>query len=222
MNVLVVGSEGFIGSRLMKRQSDWHGIDIRMEDDFLTWKPDIDYDWIIFLAARTDQTLEGYLYNLTLYNRLIELFYDEQPAILFTSSAAVMGDTIYGKSKKAGEYLIQQMFKNTSILRLSNVYGDSDGHGVIDSFINGNTVIYGDGSDIRDYIHVEKVCDAIDKVVSQPRLGKYNISTGKGTTTREVFQKYGQGEPDFQPKRDFDVPFSVLDPRAARDAGLLS
>lgn len=223
-SILVVGGNGFIGSHLMKlpiRDDEvWTVADKKIGSDLHDWK-DVNYDTVIFLAADLGQTFSAYLYNIRLCTRFCELFHAIQPHVIFTSSAAVLGSTPYGNSKKLSEHMLGHSFKDLTILRLSNVYGDGDGHGVIDSFINGNRVIYGDGKQIRDYIHVTDVCWAIDKAVVKKKLGTFNISTGKGKSVEQVFKEFGDGKPDYQPARDFDVPFSVLSPLAARQAGLL-
>src|ERR1700743_1794095 len=222
--VLVIGGSGFVGTHLMGRPETtgeaWSSIDMKTGTDLFEWEGE-KFDTVVFLAASLEQSLEGYLYNIKLYVRFIQLFYEQQPHVIFTSSAAVLGNTLYGSSKKIGEHMLGQTFKKLTVLRLSNVFGGGDGHGVIDSIINGNRIIYGDGKQIRDYIDVDDVCSAIDKAVHKEKLGQFNISTGIGSSVEQMFKKYGKGDPDYQPARDFDVPFSVLNPRGAKEAGLL-
>lgn len=222
--ILVVGGMGFIGTRFMNSVQDsddeWGFIDKEIDMPLENFE-ETDYDTVVFLAASLEQTFDAYLYNVRLCTRFCELFHERQPHVVFTSSAAVLGNTLYGNSKKISEHMLVQSFKEVTILRLSNVFGDGDGHGVIDSFINGNKIIYGDGKQIRDYIHVEDVCGAIRKVVDKKKLGTFNISTGKGKSVEQVFKEFGHGSPDARPARDFDVPFSVLNPLGAKQAGLL-
>lgn len=245
-NVLVGGSKGFIGSHFMKRQSvikpSWIGID--MKDNMDIWDVKVDRGdchAVVLFAARLDHTPQMYRHNLRIYYWL-SLLSQMAPNVhvIYTSSAAVYpattgeprwyeeeaGDppTIYGKSKLLGERILQDTMKNWTILRLGNVYGDGDGNGVIDRFKNGQNTIYGDGNQVRDYIHVEKVCDVIVSILNDHKKHNnqiYNISSGEGKTVNQVWEEFGKGEPRYVKARDFDVQHSVLDNSKAVKAGLL-
>ncbi len=109
-------------------------------------------------------------------------------------------------------------------MRLANVYGNGDGNGVIDIFKRGGNTIYGTGNDIRDYVNVQVVCEAIKTVALNPdayNLETYNISSEQPKSTLGAFMEYGQGEPVYAPKRGFDVSFSVLCNGKAKEAGLI-
>lgn len=241
-NVLVVGAQGFIGSRLVKRHQDWYDIDLKNGEDFTLEGYFNDYDAIIMLAAKhLDFTLEDYAYNIRLYEALARTVVDSRkfPFVLFISSAAVYTPTtdvshkendvlrpatLYGKSKVVGEQIVQDVCSNYTILRLSNVFGDGDGHGAIDRFKNGSKTIFGDGEQVRDYIHVDRVVTAIERVMDAPvRYSRrvYNISNNVGRTTKGVFHEYGHGEPEFVGARPEDVSFSILDNSKALKDGLL-
>lgn len=235
--VLVVGGAGFIGSHLMKRRPDWEVLDLKNGDDFRDGVGG-DYDVIILLAAWLGQEEDDYIHNLAIYNALAES-YDrkEKPFIVYTSSAAVYADsneqhdeieepdpsTLYGKSKLLGENIIRTLFPSTT-LRLGNVFGDGDGNGVIDLFKQGVRTVYGDGKQVRDYIYVGRVVDAIIHAAEhEPHyVGHiYNISSGEGLTVNQVFEKHAKGKPLYEDARDFDVGYSVLNNAAAKDDGLL-
>jgi nucleoside-diphosphate-sugar epimerase len=240
-NVLVVGGSGFIGKRLMKWHPEWDNIDLKDGADFTKCMLD-DHTVIVFLAAYLDQTSRDYAKNLQLYNSLVTINTRRinKPHIIFTSSAAVYGanqhvhhneleppqpGTIYGKSKLLGEQIIKDYFSKYTILRLANIYGDGDGKGVVDLFKQGRNTIYGDGSNIRDYIYVEQVVDAIETIVKDPDQFNgetFNISSGKGQTVNEAYDTFGKGGlPEYTAARSFDVDYSVLDNSKAIQAGLL-
>lgn len=241
-NVLVVGASGFIGSRLLKAHPDWCGIDLKTGEDFLQFDYR-GYEAVIMLAAHhVGFVPEDYGYNLSLYDSLTKLVLtsDPQPFVLYTSSAAVYEPTVwgehtedellrpvtlYGKSKALGEQIVADVCQNYAILRLANVYGDGDGHGAIDLFKLGQATIYGDGEQVRDYIYVDKVVNAISRVVASPGRyagGTYNISSGVGQTVNEVFEEYGRTkEVVYKPTRPFDVEYSVLSNTLAKKVGLL-
>lgn len=237
MNVLIPGGGGFIGSNLCNTLKECDiphtAVDIKNGVDVCT----IDargFDVIVLLAASIEHTRQMYSHNLRIYQWLSR----HTAHIIYTSSAAVYGDgeiphredeptpapTIYGKSKLLGEQIIKDTQPSYTIFRLGNVYGNGDGNGVIDIFKRGGNKIYGDGEDVRDYIAVEKVCNAIINVLSAPNafIGQiYNLSSFEPMTTYAAFNKYGTGTPEYLPERAFDVRYSVLDNSKARKAGLL-
>lgn len=195
-----------------------------------------DFDFVVLLAANLEHDRQMYVDNLSIYNWAASNFPDAH--FIYTSSAAVYGDSFssceenqpldpdnyYGYSKMLGEEIIKATKTNYTILRLSNVYGNGDGNGVIDIFKNGGKTIYGNGEDIRDYVPVGTVCSAILKIIESPeKYNKniYNVSTNKGTATLEAFQKYGKGEPKFVEARRYDIQHSVLSNYKAKRAGLI-
>jgi len=224
----------------MKHHPDWASLDLKSYEDFLEGDY-VGYDAIVMLAAHhIGFQPEDYTYNLELYGALSKfIMANDNPFVLFVSSAAVyepvidgshkedeflLPATLYGKSKRLGEQIVEDICDNYAILRLSNVYGDGDGHGAIDLFKMGGNTIFGDGQQVRDYIYVDKVVTAIDRVIASPQRytgGIYNISSGIGRITENVFNQYGHGGAEHVPAREADIPFSVLDNTLAKESGLL-
>lgn len=169
--------------------------------------------------------------------------------IVFLSSAAVYGDPTtlpisedhplnplspYGLSKVLGEKVVEffggQGLRYT-ILRLFNVYGP--GHrtssytGVITRFIervrqNLPPVIYGDGKQTRDFIHVLDVARFIELVVEKRPWGEvFNVGTGRPTKiidlAKLVIKLFNLDiEPIYKPPRAGDVRHSYADINKAR------
>jgi len=236
--ILIAGGRGFIGSNLAKV---FDGLDPNLYE-IADLKDGVDvcdvdgskYDVIVLLAANLGHDMQMFQDNLRICKWAMR-----QPAhIIYTSSAAVYGNngrvhtedeptpspTLYGRSKLIGEQLIKQASKHYTILRLANVYGNGDGNGVIDIFKRGGNTIYGTGNDIRDYVSVDVVCEAIKTIALNPdayNLDTFNISSEQPQTTIGAFMQYGQGEPVYAPKRGFDVSFSVLCNGKAKKAGLI-
>jgi reductase EvaE/reductase VcaE len=55
--------------------------------------------------------------------------------------------------------------------------------------------LYGDGSVVRDFIHVDDVCDAFRRAIARPDLyqgSHYVIATGRGYTLAEAFKCVAQ------------------------------
>ncbi len=106
----------------------------------------------------------------------------------------------YGASKLAGEALCTSYWHsfgiNAVILRIGNSYGPYSRHkaSVIAKFIkramqNESLVIYGDGKQTRDFVHVYDVCQAIHLCLTtaKPISGEvFHVASGKETTINEL------------------------------------
>jgi len=172
--------------------------------------------------------------------------------VIYLSSAAVYGVpqylpvneehptkpiSPYGASKLAGELVLESLAGSLGkpeyvILRLFNVYGpgqnpSSPYSGVITKFIhavmNGKEiVIYGDGEQSRDFIHVEDVAGAVVKALTATEAcTTLNIGTGRRTTINElaklVMSVAGREVPvKHAPPRKGDIRHSVASVERAR------
>ena len=239
--ILIAGGKGFIGSHVAKvldnLDADLYEItDLKDGVDVCT----VDgskYDIIILLAANLGHDMDMFQDNLAIYRWAAR---QSHAHIIYTSSAAVYGDnaeahserdvtpapTIYGRSKLLGEQIISQACPNRTILRLANVYGNGDGNGAIDIFKRGGNKIYGDGEDVREYVHVDVVAEAIKRIALNPaEYNKeiFNISSFVPVTTNEAYMTYGNEglAAEYQPGRGFDVKYSLLWNAKAKEAGLI-
>jgi UDP-glucose 4-epimerase len=148
----------------------------------------------------------------------------------------------YGASKLACEGLCSAYHGSFGIeavaLRLSNVYGPYCDHktGVIPAFIRRARqgqplVIYGDGTQTRDFIHVNDVARAIELALTykagaeNPQLA-FQIGKGEPTEIREVAQRIsklakedrGQSvELDFRDARPGEIVLNYSNPNRARE-----
>lgn len=133
--------------------------------------------------------------------------------VIFTSSAAVYGESktfpikethptkpisAYGISKLTGELYCQQFqqYFKTSIFRFANVYGpgqsSSSEGGVVAIFIdkllkNQKPIIYGNGKQIRDFIFVEDIVDALILALKHPKNYILNIGSNQPTSIIDLF-----------------------------------
>ena len=133
--------------------------------------------------------------------------------IVYASSSSIYGDTKtipikeefprkpinpYGQTKLEDEFLAEKILEeNIDVigLRYFNVYGKGQNGtyaGVITKFINKlkenkSPEIFGDGSQIRDFIYVKDVADAnLSAMKSNIKNGFFNIGTGKTTSIKEL------------------------------------
>jgi len=136
--------------------------------------------------------------------------------VVFSSSASVYGDaiqipmtedhpynndTFYGASKIAGEHFFKSLGRRYGLdwvgLRYMNVYGprqDYKGayiavmHKILDRIERGEPpVVYGDGSQQYDFVHVTDVARANVLAMRAEVSGRcYNVGRGVGTTIKEL------------------------------------
>ncbi len=136
----------------------------------------------------------------------------------------------YGVSRLAGE-AYSQMYATTfgiptQVIRCANVYGPGQSHarpqGAVAVFLNrvaaGLTItILGDGTSIRDYVHVDDVAAATSRLVlGRVACGVVNMGTGFGHSVIELLKVVSDTvgrEPvvEYAPPRPYDVNAIVLD-----------
>ncbi|MSP11872.1 MAG: NAD-dependent epimerase/dehydratase family protein [Chloroflexi bacterium] len=141
----------------------------------------------------------------------------------------------YGISKLASEQYCQLMgrLKNLEVvvLRYFNTFGPGQTYtpyvGVITIFIRRllagePPVIFGDGQQTRDFVHVADVADGTVSAVSAPVAGAtINIGTGVGTTVNQVASLLCQRlrpdlQPEYAPAQAGELRYSVADISRAR------
>ncbi len=141
----------------------------------------------------------------------------------------------YGITKLAIEKYLE-MFRvlhglEYQVLRLANPYGERQltrgNQGVIAVFlgkiIRGESVeIWGDGTSIRDYLHISDVTRALVQSLAPGRTEErvLNIGSGIGVSVNELLDSIEAvtgrtAERKYLPARSFDVPSNVLDISAA-------
>lgn len=133
--------------------------------------------------------------------------------LIYASSAAVYGNPIrlpidedhpldpispYGRSKLLGEEHVLRGFRGRAsiALRIFNVYGPGQSPeyaGVIVKFVerlrkNEPPIIFGDGEQTRDFIHVHDVAEAFTQALTSDLHGAHalNIASGKPIKIKEL------------------------------------
>ncbi|MEM2024988.1 MAG: NAD-dependent epimerase/dehydratase family protein [Desulfurococcaceae archaeon] len=170
--------------------------------------------------------------------------------VIYISSAAVYGEphyipvsedhpanpiSLYGLSKWMGEEIVAfygRLGAEYTIIRPFNVYGPCQSKaysGVILKFADRARrglppIIYGDGEQVRDFIHVTDLAKFIEIVINKSKVGVFNAGTGEGMTinklARLVMDLAGiTGSPVYEPPRRGDIKRSVADIRRALELG---
>lgn len=140
----------------------------------------------------------------------------------------------HGAGKAAAElFLGLRRPDRTIVLRPSNIYGPRQplrsGFGVIRHLLacaanDRPFQLWGDGSQVRDYLFIEDFVEAVFRLVLHPTaVGVFNLGSGRGISLRELIDLVGKvvGRPirvEEGPARDEDVRKIVLDISRLRQA----
>ena len=156
------------------------------------------------------------------------------PAIVETATLAPL--TPYGATKAAAEMLMSAYTASYGVrctsLRLTNVYGP--GMQAKDSIVarlmrairlGGTFEIYGDGRQVRDYVHAADVVEAIRLAICDERWhGPMVIGTGTSLSVLEVLEQVrrvtgAELEVRHGPAKTGEMPAVIVDPSKAKSAG---
>lgn len=183
MSILITGFKGQIGSKLSTLFTNFIGIDTKEGQNLVTCKLPEEVDVVYHLAAHAPvewswhdpvRTME----NLVSTVRLVHAYPDAK--IIFASTGASVDPVSpYGFSKFACNQYLKRFHKNAVILYFPNIFGTS--RSVVDIFKGkAEVVIYGDGEQIRDYVHIDDIVSGLHKAKDWP-AGEYFMGSGVGT-----------------------------------------
>lgn len=203
---------------------------------------DIEYDAVIHLAAlvRVGESermpIKYYITNLNGTMNVINKIKTKN--FIFSSTGAAQDcNSAYGISKRAAEDVIHEYCthhrkQDYTIFRFYNVVG-SDGYEptnpeglmckLIEAKDTGSFTVYGtdypntsDGTCVRDYVHVNEICEALKEAIERPANKVECLGHGVGYTVREManlFQKVNNCDFDIVtgPRRKGDIEYYVLE-----------
>ena len=143
-------------------------------------------------------------------------------------------------ASKASADLICRSYNRTfgmdiRVTRCSNNYGPHQfPEKVIPLFVtnlidNGKVPLYGNGQNVRDWLHVDDHCDGIYSVLSEGKSGNiYNIGGGRELTNRElteiILRKFDRDESSIEYVTDrlgHDLRYSVSHEKITRELGYM-
>jgi nucleoside-diphosphate-sugar epimerase len=254
MNILVTGSSGYIGTRLgwHLREAYPHDnifrLDTKQGFDYAEFQQ-AELDVVFHLGAistimdsfaRADEMMAVNALNLIpfLQNNVIKKF-------LFTSTGAIYGNMShpmkedeakwmdclcpYAQSKYVAEGITRRLCPNHVIFRLGNVFGGdytprkewlAPRH-----FMEDNPIVLYGGEQIRDFIHVDVVCNALIKAAQDPEItGTFNIARGEGVRLEDLARAFSVQRGVkliYEPHRTGDANYVVFDVTKAKEAGLI-
>lgn len=188
---------------------------------------------------------EYYRTNVDGTHMVIQAAESQGAKIVFSSSAAVYGESDqsvresdmlhpfspYAENKRDGESLLNEAVCPSVILRYFNVYGPGQSAayaGVITAFIRAalrgeNLTIYGDGSQVRDFVYVDDVAKAnIRAMESDIQNEVFNIASGTKTSISELAEEVvrltsSSSKIVYAPVREGDIVYSQADISKAQE-----
>lgn len=253
MKILVTGYRGYIGSHLCglleHNRVSFEGVDLKEcngRRDYCCLNGR-DFDVVIHLAASVsvmesfDKPVD-YFWNNALGLAPFLNHNKVKRFILVSTGGAMYGNarlakeedaapehclSPYAQSKFLAERLVHHMCPDHVILRLGNVYGGNlsiRGEANVHAHFEQDDpiVLYG-GSQTRDLIHVNDVCQAIMKAITVGH-GTYNIGSGQETAISDIAEFYAHQrgvDIERRPARGGEVEYISLDITKAKRDGLL-
>ena len=186
----------------------------------------------VFAAAARAQVPVVYASSAAIYGAASDL-----PISEMTQPRPISG---YGADKLSGEYHAQAMAEAMGLrsvgLRFFNVYGPGQSRasaytGVITIFLDrwlqgDSVVIYGDGTQTRDFVYVGDVVQALMRGVTHAQAGAcdvFNICSGHAVSVNDLADSIGRitGTPlkrDYAPARPGEIHSSCGCPQKAARA----
>ena len=252
---LVTGHKGYVGSRLFnclrKMGHTTYGLDLKDGQDLLGCLPNEEFDYVFHLAAlpRVGYSIENpsYTFRQNAYATSVLLEWCKNHGVkrvIFSSSSAVVGDgnepnSPYGLQKLISEQeckLYSKLYDlDTVSLRYFNIFSEDQEYGGTYSTVvcawmemirSGQTLRFdGDGSQSRDFVHVQDVIDA--NLFCMEREDNFNgefYDVGTGITIslneiKEIVEKYNQVKFDYAPNRVGDVKTTKADINKLKNIG---
>lgn len=213
--ILITGSEGYIGSHLIKKLiiEKYNAIGFKRGDDLDKLIKGCSVVYHTASNVRMTEKVEwknldnDLFFTLALLEKCVE--YNVR-SIIYTSS----GGTVYGPSRGPVneqhinapicpygmvKLTVENYIKffcdlynfNYVILRIANPYGGNAKKGVIHHILkavkdNKEFIVWGDGSHVRDFIYIDDLIEAMKLIGLSNQQGVFNIGTGNGTSIKKV------------------------------------
>lgn len=200
----------------------------------------VEFDVVIHLAAlvkvsESEQTPIEY-YSSNIDGTVMLLSQITCKNIIFASTGVAEScNSVYARSKRVAEDYIKNICRDFNIpftiFRFYNVAGSTvapatnpDGlfYNLARAIETKTFNLYGtdyptpDGTAVRDYVHVEEICQAILSAIDKPANSVENLGHGQGHSVREIVNMFKQvNNVDFEvcelPRRPGDIAVSVLE-----------
>jgi nucleoside-diphosphate-sugar epimerase len=192
MNILLTGSDGFIGSHLFHHLKEEHnviGFDIKNGHDILNSELPKDIDLVIHLAGLSgvkdslNRPTDYWKTNVIGTQRLFEHYENTRIIYASSSTAHEPWKNPYAMSK----YSMEQLFHTNSLgLRFTTAYGPGARKDMLIPQILKGKVNYINVNHSRDFIHVNDLISAIETVMKIDLRGVIDIGTGESNKLVDI------------------------------------
>lgn len=193
MNILLTGSEGFIGQHLQSFLKDKYNLiclDKKTGNDLITCDLDYDVDLVIHLAGLSgvrdslDNPVEYWTNNVVATYRVFKQF-KNGPKILYASSSTAREPwrNPYAMSKFYMETIAPH---NALGMRFTTVYGPGAREQMLIPKILRDEVSYINVDHSRDFIHIEDVLTAIGFLIVNKIKKRKVIDVGTGVSNKLI------------------------------------
>ena len=130
--------------------------------------------------------------------------------IIYSSSASIYGSindlhyekdsnnrTLYSSAKLLNEALLNNFCQKKNIqlviARVFNMYGSNEGFSIIHKLLGviknkKKIIIYNKGEAVRDFIHVDDVCEIYLKILQTKQSAIYDVGSGQGTKISDIIK----------------------------------
>ena len=130
--------------------------------------------------------------------------------IIYSSSASIYGSindlhyekdsnnrTLYSSAKLLNEALLNNFCQKKNIqlviARVFNMYGSNEGFSIIHKLLGAiknkkKIIIYNKGEAVRDFIHVDDVCEIYLKILQTKQSAIYDVGSGQGTKISDIIK----------------------------------
>ena len=185
MNILLTGSEGFIGQHIQSFLKDKHNLiclDKKTGNDLLNCDLDYDVDLVIHLAGLSgvrdslDNPVDYWTNNVVASHRVFKQF-KNGPKILYASSSTA-------KEPWRNPYAMSKFYMETIAphnalgMRFTTVYGPGARENMLIPKILRNDVQFLHVNHIRDFIHVNDIVSAVEIMMNNTFRGVIDVGTG--------------------------------------------
>ena len=197
MNILLTGSDGFIGRHLnnfLKQNHKVICLDKEAGNDLLSCDLKYSVDLVIHLAGLSgvrdslDKSEEYWIQNVIAGQRLFDYFKDTRILYASSSTAHEPWKNPYAMSKYALERVAPA---NSMGMRFTTVYGPNARESMLIPRILRNDVPYINTNHSRDFIHINDLVRAIDTLIKSDFKGITDIGSGVTNNLVELVDYFG-------------------------------
>jgi len=197
MNILLTGSEGFIGSNLKqhienKIDANILSIDLKFGDDLLTCELPDNIDLVIHLAGLSgvrqslNNPTEYWKQNVIVSQRIFDTYKDSKIMYASSSTAKEPWRNPYAFSK----FSLEQLATEKSLgMRFTTTYGPNARQQMLIPSIIRNEVPYINIDHSRDFIHVDDLCNAVVMLIDKNEYGVIDIGTGISNKLTDIMEE---------------------------------